>query len=137
MLFRFRNLAGVALAALLLSGCATDRAADAAVAKAEMIGMSKEHVLACMGIPTRKAQEGDTEVWSYNIKGADGTSASNSFKYLGETIGFGSSQKYSCTANIVMVDGRVDTVHYNGPTGNVFAPDEQCGYLVRNCVTAH
>jgi hypothetical protein len=31
-----------------------------------MIGLRKEQVLACMGVPASKAAEGVTEVWSYN-----------------------------------------------------------------------
>ena len=52
-------------AAVLLSGCAIQRA-QAQDARAQMVGMSKEQVLACMGAPVNKAAEGMTEVWAYN-----------------------------------------------------------------------
>jgi len=36
-----------------------------------MVGLSKEQLLVCMGLPASKAAEGQTEVWSYNS--GDGT----------------------------------------------------------------
>ena len=45
--------------------CAIQRAQTAATAQNQMIGPSKEQVLACMGPPMNKAAEGSTEVWSY------------------------------------------------------------------------
>jgi hypothetical protein len=53
-------------AAVLVAGCAIQRAQEAQDARAQMVGMSKEQVLACMGAPVNKAAEGMTEVWAYN-----------------------------------------------------------------------
>jgi hypothetical protein len=39
-----------------------------------------------------------------------------------------------CFVNVVMKDGMVKAVNYNGPTGGTFAPYEQCGYAVANCL---
>ena len=55
-----------ALAALSLTGCAIQRAEEASQAQKSMVGMDKEHVLACMGAPAASAQVGETEVWTYN-----------------------------------------------------------------------
>ena len=49
-----------------LSGCALQRAEIAQDARVQMVGMSKEQVLACMGAPATKAAEGTTEVWGFN-----------------------------------------------------------------------
>jgi hypothetical protein len=46
-----------------LGGCAFQRAEIAQDARAQMVGMPKEQVLACMGPPANKAAEGATEVW--------------------------------------------------------------------------
>src|SRR5262245_9021430 len=51
--------------AAALSGCAIQRAQVAQDARAQMVGLSKEQVLGCMGPPANKAAEGQTEVWSY------------------------------------------------------------------------
>src|SRR3984893_5101849 len=45
--------------------CAIQRAQTAATAQNQMMGPSKEQVLACMGPPMNKAAEGSTVVWSY------------------------------------------------------------------------
>jgi outer membrane protein assembly factor BamE (lipoprotein component of BamABCDE complex) len=52
-----RNLGIVALGAALC-GCAFQRAEIAQDARAQMVGMTKEQVLACMGAPATKAAEG-------------------------------------------------------------------------------
>ena len=51
--------------AAALSGCAIQRAQVAQDARAQMVGLSQEQVLGCMGPPGNKAVEGQTEVWSY------------------------------------------------------------------------
>jgi hypothetical protein len=61
---QMRNLGIVVLGALLAS-CAIQRAEIAQDARSQMVGMSKEQVLACMGAPANKAAEGATEVWGY------------------------------------------------------------------------
>ena len=63
---------------LVVSGCAVVRAKQAEEAQTKMIGLNKEQVLACMGVPAQKAVEGSTEVWSYNSGN-------------GQTVGFGTS----------------------------------------------
>jgi outer membrane protein assembly factor BamE (lipoprotein component of BamABCDE complex) len=50
--------------ALALAGCAIERAKVAQDAKTQMVGMTKEQVLACMGPPPSRLAEGSTEVWS-------------------------------------------------------------------------
>ena len=51
---------------LFLAGCAIQRAQTAQDARIQMVGLSKEQVLTCMGVPASKAAEGATEVWGYN-----------------------------------------------------------------------
>ena len=67
-----------AMCGLIVSSCAVMRAKEANEAQVTMVGMSKEQILACMGVPAAKAVEGATEVWSYNSGN-------------GQTVGFGSS----------------------------------------------
>ena len=56
----------LAVAAGGLTGCAIERAQVAQDAQSRMIGLTKEQVLSCMGVPAAKAAEGATKVWSYN-----------------------------------------------------------------------
>jgi outer membrane protein assembly factor BamE (lipoprotein component of BamABCDE complex) len=56
------RILGIVVLGAALSGCAIQRAQIAQDARAQMVGMSKEQVLTCMGAPANKAAEGATEV---------------------------------------------------------------------------
>jgi hypothetical protein len=55
----------LAAAAVILSGCAIQRAVVANDAQEKMVGLTKEQVFGCMRPPAAKAAEGATAVWSY------------------------------------------------------------------------
>jgi hypothetical protein len=134
----------------ILSGCAVQRAQVAHEAQDKMVGLTKERVLACMGVPATKAVEGTTEVWSYNS--GDGTVIASTFgnsttnatvsggpNYAtGQANRFGSTSGVSrsrfCTVNVVMTGGVVSKVNYAGPTGGPLTAGEQCAFAVQNCV---
>jgi outer membrane protein assembly factor BamE (lipoprotein component of BamABCDE complex) len=117
-------------AAVLLSGCAIQRAQEAQDARAQMVGMSKEQVLACMGPPVNKATEGMTEVWAYNS--GNGTTVTDAS--YGRFGGTAVSSNRFCNINVVMTKGQVATVNYTGPTGGLLTAGEQCAYAVDACV---
>jgi hypothetical protein len=142
----------IAFAALALAGCAMERAKVAQDAKAQMVGMTKEQVLACMGPPASRMAEGSTEVWSYPSGGKSITLASSSGDTQGSavatamgnsavatgratTTGFGSAVTMNryCTVNVVMAGNAVTAINYAGPTGGLLTAGEQCSYAVRNC----
>ena len=143
-----RVIAVVALA-VLVGGCAVQRAVVANDAQSKMVGMTKEQVLGCMGPPAAKAAEGATEVWSYssgNNKqivstfGSSNTNASvsgNRNYVTGQATttssGFGVARSRYCTVNVTMVDGRVSRLNYIGPTGGLLTAGEQCAFAVQNC----
>jgi len=132
------------------AGCSLQRAEVAHNAQTQMIGMSKEQVLQCMGPPVQKSAEGQTEVWSYasgngrtqvNAFGNSTTSGSvtasgNYASGYANTYGSGVAiaTRRSCTVNIVMVAGLVSTVNYSGPTGGLLSQGEQCAFAIQNCV---
>jgi hypothetical protein len=127
-----RSLRIVALCAAL-GGCAFQRAEIAQDARAQMVGMPKEQVLACMGVPASKAAEGATEVWGYNSgNGATVTDAAYG-RYGGTAV----TTSRFCTVNIVFAAGQVSAVNYNGPTGGLLTAGEQCAYAVNSCVRPH
>lgn len=121
---------------LALASCsAMDRSADAGIARGKMVGMPKEEVLACMGMPQRRGTVGATEVWSYHS--SSGEYASTGLKdKVGSNLTFSSTQgeHLSCTVNVVMVNNAVKAVRYYGPRGGLFTPDEQCGFAIEHCV---
>jgi hypothetical protein len=139
----------LAVAAMLLAGCAVQRAQVAQDAQSSMVGLSKEQVLACMGPPQNKAAEGQTEVWSYaSGNGYNSTIATSNVETNGQaqlvgnqvygsssSSGFGTavSRRRFCTVNVVMSGGYVSAVNYQGPTGGLLTAGEQCAYAVEAC----
>lgn len=123
-------------ASLLLSACSSfDRADAAAEARRKMVGMGKEDVLACMGPPRQNAHVGATEVWTYRSTEGAGTSTSIRDKIdKNLTLDQSYHERNFCTINIVMKNGVVAVVHYNGPRSGFMARDEQCGFAVEHCV---
>lgn len=60
----------VSLTALsLLAACGPIQSARVHDQINAMLGLSKEHVLSCMGPPGARSSEGATEVWSYSSFG--------------------------------------------------------------------
>jgi hypothetical protein len=112
--------------------------------------MSKEEVFACMGPPTQKSSEGRTEIWTYpsgngrvDSVASGGGFGSGSASVNGNTvnssesafvIASGFSKKRFCIVNLVIRDGKVRAVNYNGPTGGLLSKGEQCAYAIENCV---
>lgn len=121
---------GIVALGVALAGCAIQRSQIAQDARAQMVGLSKEQVLTCMGAPANKAAEGATEVWGY-ASGNGMTIASASYDRFGGTA-IASSR--FCNINIVMASGRVTAVNYTGPTGGLLSAGEQCAYAVDACV---
>ncbi len=135
--------------ATVLASCAVQRAQVAQEAQDKMIGLRKDQVLACMGIPANKASEGATEVWSYNsgngavVASTFGSSTTNLAVNSGPGYatgnantfgsGVGVSSRRFCTVNVVMTDGVVTKVNYAGPTGGLLTSGEQCAFAVQNC----
>ena len=105
----------------VLAACAIQRSQIANDTRTNMIGLSKEQVLACMGPPINKGAEGGTEVWSYN-SGNNVTTAG------------GGNGRY-CTINVKMWNGRVGAVDYLGPAGGLVTPNEACAFAVEKCAT--
>jgi hypothetical protein len=126
---KMRILGIVALCAAL-GGCAIQRAQIAQDARAQMVGMSKEQVLTCMGAPANKAAEGATEVWGYSSGNGMTVANINYDRYGGTAV---ASSRF-CNINIVMAGGRVSAVNYTGPTGGLLTAGEQCAYALDACV---
>jgi hypothetical protein len=139
------KILGVIGCALVVGSCAVIRAKEANEAQSTMVGMSKEQILACMGIPVAKAVEGSTEVWSYNSGNGQtvgfGTSSANvtAGRNYAYGTGFGTmvTERRFCTVNVTMVNNRVDRINYVGPTGGLITQGEQCAFAIENCIPKH
>ncbi len=140
----FPHRIAIATAALMmLQSCAFQRAQEATDAKAQMIGISKEQVLACMGVPSQKASEGSTELWTYpsgNDHIATFANASVQSQASGNGAAYGTGSAYGvttrrfCTMNVAFQNAKVSQVNYIGPTGGPLTQNEQCAFAVRNCL---
>ncbi|WFU45805.1 hypothetical protein QA640_44020 (plasmid) [Bradyrhizobium sp. CB82] len=106
------------------------RAEIAQDARSQMVGMSKEQVLTCIGAPASKAAEGATEVWGYNSGNGMTVVDASYGRYGGTTVG---TSRF-CNINVVFVGGQVSAVNYTGPTGGLLTAGEQCAYAVNACV---
>jgi hypothetical protein len=133
------------LVCLLNAGCAFQRAEIAQQAQHQMVGLSREQVLQCMGPPGNKMADGGTEVWSYEsgnnhtaVFGSGNSTTTGSIgggSVLANTSSFGSAvaETRHCTVNVVMANGYVSRVNYSGPTGGLITAGEQCAFAVQNC----
>jgi outer membrane protein assembly factor BamE (lipoprotein component of BamABCDE complex) len=103
-------------------------------AQENMVGLTKEQVLGCMGPPAAKAAEGATEVWSYasgngqvttvGMSQANGIASGGPGYATGSATGFGvgTTTRRFCTVNVTMTAGRVSRINYVGPTGGLLTP---------------
>ncbi len=132
---------------LALCGCAMQRAKDSEAAQARMIGLDREQIFACMGLPEKKGSQGETEIWLYKSgnerttknktrTGVSGSSLDASlFDALSTSLTMEDEvkEKRYCIIQVVFKDNAVRAVNYSGPTGGFLTQDEQCSYAVRNC----
>jgi outer membrane protein assembly factor BamE (lipoprotein component of BamABCDE complex) len=101
---------------LALAGCASGRGATANEAQSQMIGMSKEQILRCMGPPHSSYTVGSsTEVWAYNSAPQEGAAP-------------------ACIVNVMTQDSQVIDIDYRGPAGALMPKDKQCVYAIEKCV---
>jgi len=133
-----KRMAMILALAALLPGCAMQRAQQAAEARQQMLGLSRQDVLACAGIPAQRASEGSVEVWLYPSGNGHTDTQSTASVHGGNGVTSGhqtdvTTRRY-CIVNVAMTAGRVSRVTYTGPSGGLFAADEQCAYAVRNCI---
>ena len=124
--------------ALIISGCAKfERAELAQRAKSDLVGYSKEELLACMGAPNERARAGNTEVWNYRSGGetvatTTGSGTVNKRRFFGSHIT--TFHEFYCVVNVVMEQDQVTRINYQGSTGGLLSEGEQCFYAVENCL---
>lgn len=132
-------MAGAAIG-LLLAGCASREAEQAALAQQALIGMPVETLLACAGVPERRESSGTTEYFSYqNITGARrgssvsvGAGGGGGNVGLGIGLGFplGGGGPSGCVANFTLEQGRVSRLVYREDADDAAA----CYAIVENCL---
>lgn len=129
------------LASLLITtlvGCANIQSSQtAAKAKKNLVGMSKESILQCMGAASNIQSVGNTEVWEYSSIGSPHTTINyynNQSGYNQYGYGNVNTIQRNCKINVVFIGGQVSSINYSGNTGGLFTKDYQCAETVKNCV---
>ncbi|WP_207458332.1 hypothetical protein [Azospirillum sp. SYSU D00513] len=130
--------------AVLLAACAGGPAADMAQqARTSLVGMPKQALLSCAGVPDRQAEAGGREFYSYVQRptggyggpstsiGIGGGSSSGIGLGLGFGLPLGGGGDSGCEATFTLENGVVRQL--------VYAPDaslSSCAPIVRNCMPA-
>jgi hypothetical protein len=132
------------LAAVLLASCANPNADRAADARQVLVGMPKETLLSCAGVPQRSAQIDNSEFLTYTSSDYSGGGPSTSIGVAGGSGGsgvgiglgfplFGGGYSSSCEANFTVRNGVVQQLNYTGSSG-ASASLGQCYRIVENCL---
>lgn len=130
--------AGVGLT--LLAACAAGQGAQIAErARSELVGMPKDRLLSCAGVPDRQAAAGGREYYTYVSRSSTGYSPSSSIGIGGGSGGVGLGLGFGiplggggggCEATFVLGPaGTVEQISY--PAGT--SPGA-CAPIVENCV---
>jgi hypothetical protein len=97
-----------------------------------MIGLSKKHILACLGEPARRTRVGTEEVWTFPI-GEMRTEGGLLALGLNESVSaFPASRP--CDVKIVIDRFGVNRLFYAGPDGAELPLGQQCRFAVDRCV---
>lgn len=115
----------------VVTACASQsmRDSDAAfIAQAELVGLSREQVIACAGKPDSSETKGDTERLTYSA-----SSGETSLTVGGRGTLLENAPR-SCKVVFGLRRGYVDGVEYVGSrTGGMLTPGEECLPIVRKC----
>jgi len=132
------------LAAGALASCADPNADRAADARQVLVGMPKETLLSCAGVPQRTAQVDNSEFLTYTSSDYSGGGPTTSFGVAGGSGGsgvgiglgfplYGGGYSSSCEANFTVRNGVVQQLNYTGSSG-ASASLGQCYRIVQNCL---
>jgi hypothetical protein len=130
-----RSVGVVLTAGLALAGCANPRSEAAARAGTELVGMPKEMLYSCAGVPDRTQMVGDAE-WLTYVRGTTYTHVETDYDdfFMGgrrfvrphTTV---HRQNFRCEATFTLRDGVVEKLDY-GEGRDL----ELCGTIVETCV---
>ncbi|MBK1842654.1 hypothetical protein JHL17_35195 [Azospirillum sp. YIM B02556] len=141
-----RALCVAALAAAgALGGCANPAADEALVAQTALIGMPKETLLSCAGVPERQATVDNRDFFTYRSSRLVSYPSPPPIGYYGgwgwPHYGYGYGwpsygyevSSFDCEATFSLRNGVVERVVYGGATGGS-ARLGQCYAIVQNCM---
>jgi len=113
-----------------LSGCALHRARVAHRAEDKLVGLSEEELLRCAGAPAQERRAGELSFLTYH-GGGDGVAIG---AVAQSQLGVAAFKRRYCDATFTLQNGRVADLQYRGRTGGLLTRDEQCAFIVEDCV---
>jgi predicted aspartyl protease len=119
-------------AMLTLVSCGPIRSGQVADQINGMVGLSREHVLSCMGPPSSTSQVATTEVWSYSTQGPVTTTAVMSGNPNFAVGSVTTDQEY-CVVNLTIKDDVVVAANYRS-RGKLLSPSLPCYSVLHACV---
>lgn len=146
---RAAGVAAAVGAGLLVASCANPVAERVATAQRTLVGLSKQQLLSCAGVPERQASADGLEFFTYTnsrIVSYPGTGMGGWYGgpwYPGYRYGWGGwgwpgyvgdeVRTYSCEATFTLRNGSVERIVYGGPSGGNAG---ECYSIVQNCMVA-
>ena len=115
---------------LLLSGCSIARHNTAVDAKTELVGLDKEDLYMCAGVPDRTTVLNGHEYVTFD--NSELTSQALTLPIIGG--GLTGEEEQFCRTTARLDNGKVTAISYAGDTGAFYAKNEQCAYTIATCV---
>jgi hypothetical protein len=123
---------GAFIALLALAACDDRKPEVDQIAQRSMIGLSRKHVLACLGKPALRKPVGTEEIWTYPI---------GEMRTEGGLLALGLNDSVSpfpasrpCRVDIVIDRYGVSQVRYAAPDGGALPLGQRCLFDVGKCV---
>lgn len=130
----------VLLGAGILGGCANPAADQAMIAQNALIGMPKQTLLSCAGVPERQATAGDREFFTYRSNRLYSYPSWGGYGgYWGYPYGAWGGYGYDvrsvdCEATFTLRGGVVERIIYGGSSSGGTRLG-QCYAIIQNCLT--
>lgn len=144
---RLFSVAALTLMGLVLAGCAHEEADQALYAQRALIGMPKQTLLSCAGVPSRQANaDGGLEYFTYSSESLQprpslngwggGWGGPHRYGGWGGGMGWGGDDvvNRNCDATFTLKNGVVQQVVYGSATDSPSGRLGQCYAIVQNCL---
>ena len=102
------------------------------IAQQRMIGLSRKHLRACMGLPDRRVRIGSTDIWTYRSGASEVDGWLLSPGVNGTASWFAHDPR--CAVIVIMTNAAVSQIAYSAPDGGLLPLGEECSFAVENCV---
>jgi hypothetical protein len=134
-------------AAITLVSCANPRADEALFAQQAFIGMPKQTLLSCAGVPERSTTVDNLEYFTYTSNRTIAYQSYVPYMGPGHFYGYGYGypyyggftptydlRTYSCQATFTLRNGVVERLVYGGPEGIGPSQLAQCQTIIETCL---